>query len=97
MPVTAGRTLYRVVQEALTNARKHAPNALVHLSVSGGPGHGLDVEVRNPLAPGSRTSAPQSGLGLVGLAERTSLAGGRIEHHADGGHFVLRAWLPWPT
>ena len=97
VPVTTGRTLYRVVQEALTNARKHAPNALVHLSVTGRAGHGLDVEVRNPLAPGSRTSAPQSGLGLVGLAERTSLAGGRIEHHADAGHFVLRAWLPWPT
>ncbi len=37
VPDTAGRTLYRVVQEALTNARKHAPNALVQLSVRAGP------------------------------------------------------------
>jgi signal transduction histidine kinase len=97
VPDTAGRTLYRVVQEALTNARKHAPNALVALTVRGRPGQGLDVEVRNPLGPGERTSAPHSGLGLVGLAERVALVGGRIDHRSTDGHFVLAAWLPWPV
>jgi signal transduction histidine kinase len=97
VPDTTGRTLYRVVQEGLTNARKHAPNARVALSVAGRPGQGLDVEVRNPLGPGARTSAPHSGLGLVGLAERASLAGGRIEHRATDEEFVLTAWLPWPS
>ena len=97
VPESTGRTLYRVVQEALTNARKHAPNAKVSLVVSGQAGEGLDLQVRNPLAPGSRTSPPHSGLGLVGLAERASLAGGRITHGADDDGFVLRAWLPWPS
>lgn len=97
VPDSTGRTLYRVVQEGLTNARKHAPNAKVALAVTGRQGEGLRIEVRNPLAPGSRTSAPESGLGLVGLAERASLAGGRIAHAEDGDVFVLTGWLPWPS
>lgn len=95
VPDTTGRTLYRIVQEGLTNARKHAPHAVVVLRVAGAPGDGLEVEVRNPLAPGSRTSAPASGLGLVGLAERASLSGGAIEHRVVGDQFVLTARLPW--
>lgn len=95
VPDTTGRTLYRVVQEGLTNARKHAPHAVVVLRVAGAPGEGLEVEVRNPLAPGSRTSAPASGLGLVGLAERASLSGGAIDHRVVDDQFVLTARLPW--
>jgi signal transduction histidine kinase len=97
VPDTTGRTLYRVVQEGLTNARKHAPHSRVALTVTGRPGTGLDVEVSNPLGPGDRSSAPDSGLGLVGLAERATLAGGRIEHGTVEGRFVLSAWLPWPS
>ncbi len=97
VPETTGRTLYRVVQEALTNARKHAPHAVVQLRVAGAPDDGIEVRVRNPLAPGSRTSAPSSGLGLVGLAERATLSGGRIDARAEDDHFVLTAWLPWPV
>lgn len=41
VPDTTGRTTYRVVQEALTNARKHAPGAEVHVRVAGVPGEGL--------------------------------------------------------
>jgi signal transduction histidine kinase len=46
-----GRTAYRVVQEALTNARKHAPGAEVHVHLSGSPGTGLAVEVHNTAPP----------------------------------------------
>jgi signal transduction histidine kinase len=42
-----GRTAFRVVQEALTNARKHAPHAAVTVILTGGPGPGIDVEIRN--------------------------------------------------
>jgi signal transduction histidine kinase len=83
------------VQEGLTNARKHAPGSLVRVEVSGGPGDGLTIEVRNRLAPG--VSAPGSKVGLVGLAERASLAGGRLEHGVQAGEFQLTAWLPWPS
>ena len=47
VPDLVGRTAYRVVQEALTNARKHAPGAEVRVRLSGAPGRGLAVEVQN--------------------------------------------------
>jgi signal transduction histidine kinase len=41
---------------------------------------------------------PGTGSGLIGLSERTSLAGGSLEHgRTPGGDFQLRAWLPWPS
>ncbi|HEX3214803.1 MAG TPA: histidine kinase, partial [Actinomycetota bacterium] len=52
VPDLAGRTAYRVVQEALTNARKHAPGAEVLVHLAGSPGNGLTVEVGNAPVPG---------------------------------------------
>ncbi|WP_246119692.1 sensor histidine kinase [Aeromicrobium flavum] len=96
VPGGIGRTAYRVVQEGLTNAAKHAPYARVHLAVSGGPEDGLVIEVSNPLPAGQAPSSlPPSGLGLVGLAERAELAGGRLHHATLSDHHVLRVWLPW--
>lgn len=99
IPVALGRATYRVVQEGLTNARKHASDTLVSIRISGDPETGLLVEVRNPMPIGSNsTTSPASGLGLVGLAERTELAGGKLSHRVSPDrHFELRAWLPWPT
>lgn len=98
VPTAAGRNAYRIVQEGLTNARKHAAGAAVDVLVEGGAGTGLCVEVRNRLALGAHTVIPGGGTGLVGLAERVSLAGGRLEHGATAdGEFRLRAELPWPT
>ena len=51
LPDAAGRTVYRVVQEGLTNARKHAPGQPVSVTLDGGPGAGLDVSVVNRLGP----------------------------------------------
>jgi len=95
VPDAAGRTAYRIVQEGLTNAGKHAPGALVRVELSGTPESGLDILVQNPLGFGSGSAAPGSGLGLVGLAERTALMGGRLEHQRVGSTFVLRGWIPW--
>ena len=98
VPDLLGRTVYRIVQEGVTNARKHAAGAVVTARVAGSPGEGLCVEVVNPLRIGDRTTrTPASGLGLIGMAERTSLAGGRLSHRITPDHdFVLEAWLPWP-
>ncbi len=99
VPAGLGRTAYRVVQEALTNARKHAPGALVTVRLAGGAPAGLQVEVRNPRALQPADHAlPRSGLGLLGLQERVGLAGGRLRHgrQPDGGYLV-HAWLPWPA
>jgi signal transduction histidine kinase len=91
--VIVGRTAYRVVQEGLTNARKHAPAAAVEVTVEAD--DALVVEVvsrRSALA----AAAPPGGSGLIGLAERVALAGGALEHGPNPrGDFVLRATLPW--
>ncbi|EGX56088.1 putative two-component system sensor kinase [Streptomyces zinciresistens K42] len=97
-PDPLGRTCYRVVQEGLSNAAKHAPGSRVRVTVDGAPGDGLRVTVRNSAAPAARTAAlPRSGYGLLGLTERVTLAGGELRHHpaSDGGH-LLTARLPWP-
>ncbi len=98
-----GRTCYRVIQEGLTNAAKHAPGAHVHVTVEGTAGDELQVSVHS--SPATKTTAttttaqpPASGFGLLGLGERITLAGGRLGHHPtpDGG-YVLTAHLPWPN
>jgi len=98
LPAGLGRAAYRIVQEGLTNARKHAPGAAASVAVTGRPGDGLTVEVvnRRPVAPAA--AIPGAGTGLVGLAERASLAGGRLTHGpTESGDYRLAAWLPWPT
>jgi signal transduction histidine kinase len=99
VPDAIGRHALRIVQEALTNARKHATAAPVELRLDGAPGHGLTIEVRNPV-PALATVEPKipgTGAGLLGLTERATLSGGRLEHGLDDhGHFRLHAWLPWP-
>ena len=100
VPDTIGRHALRIVQEALTNARKHATLAPVELRLEGAPGHGLTIEVRNPspVLATAESKIPGTGTGLLGLAERATLSGGRLEHGLDEhGHFRLRAWLPWPS
>jgi signal transduction histidine kinase len=99
VPAAVGRSAYRIVQEGLTNARKHAPGAVVTVRVTGGPGDGLAVEIRNRWPVGGPGSPiPGTGTGLVGVAERVTLAGGRLEHGRDAdGDFRLAAWLPWPA
>lgn len=95
VPDALGRTVFRTVQEGLTNARKHAPAAQVAVSVTGAQADGITVEVRNPLP---EKWVESSGSGLIGLAERTSLAGGHLQHGpTPTGDFQLRAWLPWPA
>jgi signal transduction histidine kinase len=92
-----GRTAFRIVQEGLTNARKHAPGALVRVRVAA-TAEELTIEVRNraPLVSVPPPALPGSGTGLIGLGERVELAGGELRHEALGdGDFLLLATLPW--
>jgi len=92
-----GRTVYRVVQEGLTNTRKHAPGARVGVRVRGGPGRDMEVSVTSVLPVGVVPGEiPGAGAGLTGLAERVALEGGELVHGPAGGEFRLVATLPWP-
>ena len=99
LPPAMGRTVYRVVQEGLTNARKHAAGQPVEVLLDGEPGGRLFVAITNPV-PHNGTAgptAPGTGTGLIGLAERVGLAGGGLDHEKTAtGEFRLNAWLPWP-
>ena len=63
LPDAAGRTVYRVVQEGLTNVRKHAPGAAARITLDGGPGAGLDVTIASRLAPAGAARRPGGGDG----------------------------------
>ncbi len=88
---------YRLVQEALTNARRHAPGAPVDVRVVGDDAAVLVEVVNRPTAavPPPREPAERSGFGLVGMRERVRLLGGRLEAGpTDGGGYALTARLP---
>nr|WP_063740114.1 histidine kinase [Amycolatopsis jejuensis] len=94
---TVARTAYRVVQEALTNIRKHAPGCSAAVSLRYHPG-GLDVTVTNTRAarpPDPALAGSGSGAGLSGLRQRVELVGGTFEAGAaPGGGFRVGAILP---
>ena len=94
LPLAVQRTGFRVVQEALTNAAKHATGARVRVGLCFGVDR-LEVEVANGPVPGVVRPAPRSGYGLTGLRERVALAGGAVSAGPcpDGG-WRLRAILP---
>ncbi|HWD79676.1 MAG TPA: histidine kinase [Kribbella sp.] len=96
VPVLIGRTVYRIVQESLTNVHKHARGAATDVEVHGARGDGVTVRVTNvrPVAAGSLL--PGAGAGLVGLRERVQLTGGRLSTGPtpDGG-WQVEAWIPW--
>ena len=98
-PGSLGRDAYRIVQEALTNIRKHAAGSRARVRLTGRPGQGLTVSVRNqqPVAAQPAPTLPGAGAGLLGLQERVALTGGSLVHGPDGsGDFLVEAELTWP-
>ena len=92
---------YRIAQEALTNARRHAPGAAVDVELHY-TGDALRVRIRDngpgpPPAPpaGAAPAAPAGGLGLAGMRERAAAVGGQLRTGpAAGGGFLVDGWLP---
>jgi signal transduction histidine kinase len=95
LPPSVGLSAYRIVQEALSNASRHAPGAAVHIDVRGS-ADALDITVVNGPAV-TPTTAPSAGArhGLIGMRERVAMLGGELAAGPtpDGG-FELRARLP---
>ncbi|MFC7878272.1 sensor histidine kinase [Isoptericola sp. NPDC057391] len=108
-PAAVATAVFRVVQESLTNARRHAPGAAVRVTVATAPGEVRVRVVDDGTAPGA--AAPEAvgtGTGLVGLRERATLLGGTLVAGPDAGTaggsvggsvgargFAVEAWLPW--
>ena len=96
VPLPAGLDLcaYRIVQEGLTNALKHAGPAHARVHVHFAPG-ALDVEVSDDGAGAGVANGNGAGHGLIGMRERVALYGGRLTvGERSGGGFAIRAHLP---
>lgn len=87
---------YRIVQEALTNARRHAPGAAVDVELHY-TGDELRLRVRDN-GPGPPGAPPGGGHGLLGMRERAAAVGGELRTgSAAGGGFLVEARLPAST
>jgi signal transduction histidine kinase len=83
---------YRIVQEALTNVRRHAPGTTARVTV-GHRAEAITIEVRNPV---QEPVDARPGQGLRGMAERAALYDGTLDAGARDGEFVVMAQLPAP-
>jgi signal transduction histidine kinase len=90
VPATAGTTLYRIAQEALTNAAKHAPGSPVLLCIARLPGR-VELTVENGGRPGTGR-----GMGLSTMRERAEAIGGSCEAGPGGAGWRVRASVPTP-
>ncbi|UWF77542.1 MULTISPECIES: sensor histidine kinase [Microbacterium] len=90
------RTVYRIVQECLTNALKHAPGSPVSVYVEAAPSSGVRIRVSNPLPGAAGSGVAGAGRGLNGIRERTELLGGTAWIGETQGEFLVDVTLPWP-
>ena len=91
LPAATDQAAFRIVQESLTNAARHAPGAAVEVTVGGR--DGVEVVVTNPLG---RTAAPppSTAIGLLTMRERAEALGGTLVAGPSEGRWVVRASLP---
>ncbi|MEH0820966.1 MULTISPECIES: sensor histidine kinase [unclassified Micromonospora] len=96
LPTAVDVAAYRIIQESLTNAHRHAPGAAVAVRLRYDP-HGVTIEVRESGAEASPAPTPSPGLGLLAMRERAEAVGGTFTAgpHPEGG-WAVRAELPAP-
>ncbi|MFD4133126.1 sensor histidine kinase [Streptomyces goshikiensis] len=93
LPTPVELAAYRIVQESLTNALKHAAPGTVRVEVARADGR-LTVRVESPYGERPGPRVPGSGAGLVGMRERAELLGGEFSAGATGPVWRVRASLP---
>ncbi|MGO1411532.1 MAG: sensor histidine kinase [Microbacterium sp.] len=92
------QNVYRLVQEGLSNAVRHAPGCVIRIFLDGTPADGVRLRIENDLtaAPGV-LSTHGAGLGATGMRERVEQIGGEIWIGEHEGSFIVDATLPWLT
>ena len=96
VPASVQLAVFRIVQEALTNALRHGGEGAVSVRLAWYADR-VDLEVRSPLRPGSAQAEPSTnplGHGIIGMRERAQLVGGTFEAGPQGDRFVVSAALP---
>ncbi|AVV47231.1 histidine kinase [Streptomyces sp. ID05-04B] len=93
VPAPVELAAYRIVQESLTNALKHACPGRVTVALRRRD-HTLDVRVSSPYGRRDGPRAPGSGAGLVGMRERAALLGGTFDAGPQGSRWTVRTTLP---
>ncbi|MET9122646.1 MULTISPECIES: sensor histidine kinase [unclassified Streptomyces] len=93
LPAEASQAVRRVAQEALTNVRKHAPGAKVHVRLEYGE-HEVTLAVRDSGGAPGELGAAGAGYGLLGMRERAELLGGSLEAGPDEEGFVVTLKVP---
>ncbi|KQZ11966.1 hypothetical protein ASD19_01530 [Microbacterium sp. Root53] len=91
---TLDAAAYRILQESLTNAIKHAPGAPVSVTLDASPERGVRIRVENPLTVGG-AGVPGGGHGIIGIRERAESEGGTAWIGAHEGRFIVDVDLPW--
>ena len=91
MPATVGLAAYRIVQESLTNAAKHAPQAACTVSVA------VTHSTVQVTVDSSGPPTAGTGLGLLGMRERAEALGGQCEAGPGGSGWLVHAALPLHT
>ncbi|MBF9072778.1 sensor histidine kinase [Streptacidiphilus fuscans] len=94
LPTVVQQAVYRAVQEALTNAAKHAPGAPISVTVNSGADAVQVTVVNGPPTRAPEHGLPSGGNGLLGLRERAALLGGSVEAGPYQGGFRLSLQLP---
>jgi signal transduction histidine kinase len=89
-----GRAVFRIIQESLTNAAKHAPGTQVKVTIEQA-AETLRITVTSGPTPRGWTATDSGGQGLASMAERASIVGGHLKvDHKPTGMFTVRAHLP---
>ena len=93
VPAAVDRTVYRIVQESLTNVARHAGAATASVRIHWSPNTlAIRIDDDGKAAP---ATAPVPGLGLLGMRERVTALGGRLcAEPRGGGGFTVQAELP---